>query len=118
MARMLANAMDPNRSNAVRQNIIETVRTFDPIDAQLMNVAYDNHVARYGNDDDCIGQQVEVHELLEKLATNISEFELSIAKLHDLKYIVTIGRSAEVTGTTSAIAIAHLGFEIMRACSP
>ena len=36
-ARMLANAMDPSRSSAVRQSIINTVKAFDPLDAILIS---------------------------------------------------------------------------------
>ena len=45
-ARLLANAMDPKRSNNVRAEFIETVRKFEPIDARvffhLQTVSGDN----------------------------------------------------------------------------
>jgi hypothetical protein len=36
-ARLLANAMDPNRSSRVRLEFIETLRQFNPLDAILLN---------------------------------------------------------------------------------
>lgn len=36
-ARLLANAMDPNRSSRVRLEFIETLKQFNPLDALLLN---------------------------------------------------------------------------------
>ena len=39
-ARMLANGMDPKKSGAVRQSVIATVRVLDPLDAVVLERAY------------------------------------------------------------------------------
>lgn len=39
-ARMLANAMDLNRSSVVRQSVIAAVKAFDPLDAKVIEAAF------------------------------------------------------------------------------
>lgn len=111
-ARMLANAMDPNRSSAVRQNIIETVRAFEPIDAKVLETASTLNKPQ---------QHVMVSRLNESLKAPLFELEVSLRNLVGCDCIATTLRgNSKGKGLveTETFTITHLGHEVLRACSP
>jgi hypothetical protein len=109
-AKMLANAMDPNRSSVVRQSIIEVVQNFEPLDAKLLETASES-LDKSGN--------VHVLDLPEELGVNLNEFELSINKLVNLKCVIYSDNNRKIgVGKTADIVFTHLGYEILRACRP
>ena len=111
-ARMLANAMDPSRSSAVRQNIIETVRAFEPIDAKVLETASALHEPQ---------QHVMASKLKERLKATLFELEVSLRNLEGCGCIaITLRGSSQEKGIieTETITITYLGHEVLRACSP
>jgi hypothetical protein len=116
-ARMLANALDPNRSNAVRQNIIETVRKFDPIDAKVLETA-----SKIASSDSY--QYIKTESVKERLKVPLGEFEVSLKNLEGQDCILLFyggggSSSAKAKGAepTATFKITHLGHEILRACN-
>ena len=111
-ARMLANAMDPNRSSAVRQNIIETVRAFEPLDAKVLET-----VNTFNNPNKNV-QAMQVKEMIKAPAI---EFEVSLKNLEEHDCVVGTpygGSKGKGFVETEAITITHFGYEILRACNP
>jgi hypothetical protein len=92
-ARLIANAMDPERSSAVRRSIIETVKAFEPLDALILEFGYKMEF-------------VDINGIMPKFRVQQDEAEVSIEHLLNLRCI------------GSDYRLSFFGREIMRACSP
>ena len=77
-ARMIATAMDPNRSNRVRRSFIETVARFDPLDAMILLKLYETPGTLSPNPRDFLASQ---------LAVSSREIQVSVQHLDDLKCV-------------------------------
>ena len=109
-ARMLANGMDPNRRGSVRQSVIAAVKGFDPLDALLLQKAFDMSPNK-GKSSDFPGFEKELN------ATS-DEVQLSISNLSRLGCIS--GTSSKFEGgieITTEVSFTPLGREVLRACS-
>lgn len=109
-ARMLANGMDPNRRGSIRQSVIAAVKGFDPLEALILQKAFD----MLQNKDklaDSPGMEKE-------LGVTSDEFRLSIDNLSRLGCISgTSGKSEGGTHITTSVSLTPLGREVLRACS-
>jgi hypothetical protein len=62
-ARLLAAAMDPNRQRTVRQNIIETLKQMEPLDAAILQAVYTNAGAQWSpNGRDALAQRLQIQQ--------------------------------------------------------
>ena len=109
-ARMLANGMDPKKSGAVRQSVIATVRVLDPLDAVVLERAY--QLPLYQE------KWRTVINLPKELDVSRDEFEVTIKNLKDLGCIeIGSAKSEDGIPATEHIALTHFAREILRACS-
>ncbi len=107
-SRMLANGMDPKRSNVVRRSIIDVVKAFEPLEAIILQKAYEKSK---------IGITVHVNEYPESIGVSLDEFELSIQNLEKLNCILsTMRREKDGVTYIKAINFSPLGREVIRAC--
>lgn len=106
-ARLIANAMDPDRASSVRRNIIETVKQFEPIDALLLE--------EYKKCE----QEFLSHGVEKRLNAQIDEVEVSVLNLSKLG---CLSENDYATRPSSSIyhrfSLNSFGREVMRACSP
>jgi hypothetical protein len=110
-ARMLSNGMDPSRSASIRQSIILTVKSFDPLDAVILQMVFDR----------CHGEKTSVEfnltDLLKELGVSSDELELSLSNLLKLG-CGSSGRGIKQYKTVILnFQISPLGREVIRACS-
>jgi hypothetical protein len=78
-ARLLAAAMDPQRRRAVRQNVIETLKQMEPLDAATLQAVYENAGAQWSpNGRDALAQRLRVQQ---------DEVLVSFSNLGDLRCI-------------------------------
>lgn len=109
-ARMLANGMDPNRRRSVRQSVIATVKSFDPLDAVILQKAFDMSPNE--------GKSADFPGLEKELGVTTDEFKLSISNLSRLGCISgTSGRFVGGINITIGVSLTSLGREVLRACS-
>lgn len=109
-ARMLANAMDPNRSSVIRQSVIAAVKAFDPLDAKVIEAAFKLLSEDVVN--------VLASKVLDSCGASLGEFEVSLKNLQDLKCIERFTKQSETSlKTTASITITYFGREILRACN-
>jgi hypothetical protein len=108
-ARMLANGMDPERRNILRQSIIKTVKSFDPIDAVVLQKAFKL------NSDKNRPMRLP-KEFSQELDISLDELELSLINLFRLGCISHASRLEHIDASSSFI-ITSLGREIIRATS-
>jgi hypothetical protein len=82
-AKLLANAMDPNRTNSVRPSLIELLKQFDPLDALILRELTGPRLQTIA---------VPGADLAESLATYLKvdrdEALLSLEHLHELRCLV------------------------------
>ena len=112
-ARMLANGMDPNKRDSIRQSVIAAVKSFDPLDALILQRAFDMSPNK--------GKSADFPEGLEKEVgvTSDDEFELSLSNLSSLGCISSSSKMFESDiHITTGVSLTALGREILRACSP
>ncbi len=107
---LITNAMDPNRSDAVRRNIIETVKQFEPIDALVLKKAMRLPSGRNK-------EEIKLGALRNRTDLALDGFDVSVRNLIKLdcfrKGGTAVGAGAE---TIHTIGITSLGREITRAC--
>jgi hypothetical protein len=109
-ARLLANGMDPNRSATVRLSIISIVKSFDPLDAVILERAY-----RLSEDE---GRTSDITNLQAKLQITQDEYDISIQNLQRLGCFIHGTTSwKENVKTKEEVEFTPIGREIMRACS-
>ena len=110
-ARLLANAMDPERSKTVRRDIIATVKEFEPLDALVLESIYELPERQTG--------WREVGSLADKLNISRQELEVSFMRLEELKCI-NRERAAPEAGRreTPLVYYSFFGEEVVRACKP
>ena len=114
-ARMIVNAMDSSRSSVVRQTIIATVKIFEPLDAIIMQKAYNLPLLDYGKQNK---YRRNVLHLPKELAVSQDEFEVSIQNLYELNCIQAAGKmEKEGVPITPYINFTSFGREVLRACS-
>jgi hypothetical protein len=82
-AQLLAAAMDPNRSSKVRMSFIETVKNFDPLDALVLKVRYDQSGNLSPN---------PLEYIAHALTRSRNEIELSVRNLEKLGCVSYLGR--------------------------
>ncbi len=107
--RLIANAMDPKRSKDVRRNIIETVKQFEPLDANFLEVAVNSP---WGKNKEAVK--------LDKLQIDATEDKLyvSIENLIKLDCIKEGAGSFGAVKRIESIHVSPLGREVIRACRP
>ena len=111
-ARLLANAMDPKRSNTVRKSIISVVKEFDPLDAFVLNMAfsYPRDIVQVGDDVFLGGRQNKITS---------DEFEVSIQNLKKLDCIEGTSRTSSTDAPTPIfLMLSPFGREVVKACEP
>ncbi len=110
-ARLLANGMDPERRNTLRQSIIETVKAFDPLDAVILE-------KMISTSENGISVSIPLSVATE-LNLSKDEMELSFVNLEKLGCVRKTGSSSDPNTMTQSIhfAINVLGREIIRATS-
>ncbi len=109
-ARMLANGMDKERCGSVRQSIIATVKNFDPIDAIILQKAFD--LSGDG------ARSTDVKNLRSVLDVAYDEFQLSILNLSKLECIDHPRIRGESVENFKHFVFTYLGREVIRACKP
>lgn len=105
-ARLLAAAMDPDRSKRVRQTFVETIKAFDPVDALVLR-----HIVDRAHVDNVPTHSQIAHEL--KISTE--EADVSLGRLLDLRCI----RDRDHAYTDRALHVGHpiltsFGTELLR----
>jgi hypothetical protein len=104
-ARLLANAMDPKRSN-VRYEFIETVKKMNPIDAMVIKSFHERRANRIGDTEGAVSVRI----LEEALHHRSDEILISFEYLANLGFFQPV-----VAGSR---AVSPFGREFMRACYP
>ncbi len=113
-ARLLANALDPSRSDAVRQSFVQTLKSFDPPDALFMDRAVNGPVSSTGD-------LIHLHEFANGLKLTGDGF---IVSLQHLQSLGCIGGTFDAQGgplrpeVAQRFTISAYGRELMRACRP
>jgi hypothetical protein len=108
-ARMLANGMDKERRGSVRKSIIATVKEFDPLDAVILQKAFEMSAG---------AREVEVKNLTTVLGgTKADEFQLSLLNLIKLDCIINSGTMYTPASNIVVFHFAALGRQVIRACS-
>jgi hypothetical protein len=102
-ARLIAAAVDPDRSSRVRRSFIETVARLDPLDAVVLTKLYETPDNLSPNPRDFLANQ---------LAVSSRQIEVSVQYLNELKcvYIPNIGDTAN-------FRLASYGSELVLAAS-
>ena len=100
-AKLLANAMDPARSNSVRPEFIEAVKKFHPTDAAILEKFYI-----------MTGEFKPSVESFMSNALGISTDAVSVS-LNNLERIGCVGKN-----TLGVYLLIAFGRELMRACAP
>jgi hypothetical protein len=109
-ARLLANGMDPKRSQSVRRSIIATIKKLDPLDALVLQRAFDMLSIK-----DAPGHPIGLDRLLDVSA---DELDVSLSNLSKLECIGSIGiESVEGVSVPTSVQLTSLGREVVRACS-
>jgi Abortive infection alpha len=104
-ARLLAAAMDPERTQLVRQSFIRAIKEMDPLDAQILDWIYQSGAA---------GQQDE-NQVAHRLQVTRDEVGVSLENLHKIGCIVnppSLGSSPP----SQPISLSAFGRELMRVC--
>lgn len=109
-ARLLANAMDPERSKAVRQTVIDAVKQFDPLDALVLeeiSTLPPSKPKEFGSVQD---------SFLRGRGFSREEIEVSFMNIEKLGCI-NRERASPTAGRqeTALVAYSYFGLEIMRA---
>jgi len=108
-ARLLANGMDPDRSQSVRISIISIVKSFDPLDAIILEKAFLSSKN---------GTYCDLVPIRSELKPTQDEFEISIQNLVRLGCCNRGTTRIEGHNTTSeVIEFTPLGREVIKACS-
>lgn len=110
-ARLLANAMDPERSDSVRLEIISAIKEFNPLDALVLKSIEDLPEGPEG--------WKHAEELPSVLGYSIDEIEVSYQNLERLTCI-NRERAAPEAGRrkTALVGYSFFGRELLRACKP
>ncbi len=107
-SRLLANAMDPSRSSVVRQSIIPTLKSFDPLDAFVLEKAFTFNKTDYMRFDRFFESFTE---------HNLSKDDLIVSILNLVK-MDCVERGISTSGkTTNVFRLTPFGRELLRACS-
>jgi hypothetical protein len=101
-ARLLANAMDPKRSNNVRAQFIETVRKFEPVDAGIFFHMQTTSENRWPTEE----------EIAKSLSLRNSAVEVSIGHLVALKCV------KRHTAAQNAVHLTSFGRELLHGLEP
>jgi hypothetical protein len=101
-ARLLANAMDPKRSNNVRANFIDTIRQFEPVDARILF-----HVQSLSE-----GDWPMTDEIANSLKIRESTAELSVDHLVRLECL------QRHTANQNAVHLTFFGLELLYGIEP
>ncbi|HEY1430462.1 MAG TPA: Abi-alpha family protein [Stellaceae bacterium] len=102
-ARLIAAAMDPNRSNRIRRSFIETVAQLDPLDAMVLSQLYETPGSLSPNPRDFLASQ---------LAVSSREIEVSVQHLNELKCVRLLN-----IGDTANFILTPYGSELVLASS-
>ena len=109
-ARLLANGMDPDRCATVRLSIISIVKSFDPLDAVILERAY----GLCGDG----GSTSDILNLRAELQITQDEWEISLQNLERLGCLRRGTTSwKEGVKIEELIEFTPIGREIIRACS-
>ncbi|MEX0827454.1 MAG: Abi-alpha family protein, partial [Haliea sp.] len=106
-ARLMANAMDPNTNITLRQEYIETLREFEPIDALVLSAA-----AQLGPTNTHVLDISDLLETVNKVAWD--HLAVSLANLHKLSCVETVGSNSRIEDRARTTP---LGRELIRAVS-
>jgi hypothetical protein len=101
-ARLLANAMDPNRVGDVRSEYIEIIRKFEPLDVRIMDYIASKNPAT---------DQTPKHQIFELIGCRQSAAFVSVNNLEALRCVRLIGGN-------HFLALSELGKEIVIAVAP
>lgn len=101
-ARLLANAMDPNRAHNVRPEFIQTIRKFEPIDARIFF-----HMQALRPD-----EWPTEGQIAKSLSLRETAAELSISHLVDLQCL------QRHTANASAVHLTSFGMELSYGLEP
>jgi hypothetical protein len=96
-ARLLANSMDPSRSENVRPEFINLIQKLEPLDAHMLEYLYTNRGT---------SNNVAKHEVYSVLDSRPTAAVVSVDHLADLKCIRLVGGG-------HVIALTELGVELM-----
>lgn len=99
-ARLLAAALDPQRTRSVRQSFISAIKAMDPLDAQILDWIFQSGAA----------EKQDEHQLAQRLQVTSDEVGVSLENLHK------IGCIANAPPHPSAISLTAFGRELMRVC--
>lgn len=102
-ARLLATAMDPNRSNRVRKAFIDTIQKLDPLDALILNKRFENPGDFSPNGRSFMASYFKVSE---------QEVEVSVENLVELRCV----SYPPVPLRSPNFHMTSYGNELMRAC--
>lgn len=105
-ARLLANAMDPERVGDVRPDFIETMKALEPVDAIVLELA----AGKVQNPASTVFQPKDIAK-----DTELRESQVAVAleKLVEVKCFKN-----PPNGDRNLFMIAHYGVEFLRACRP
>ncbi len=101
-ARLLANAMDPNRIGDVRSEYIEIIKKFEPLDVRIMDYIASKNPAT---------DQTSKHQIFELIGCRQSAAIVSVNNLEAVGCV-------RLVGGNQFLALSELGREIVIAVQP